>query len=106
MKFDFSGYATKNDIKCTDGRLIHKDAFKENDGQTVPLVWQHFHDDPKNVLGHAVLENREDGVYAYCSFNETESGKEAKMINNDFKSLHELAECKNETSHKLFTGSC
>lgn len=80
MKFDFSGYATKNDIKCTDGRLIHKDAFKENDGQTVPLVWQHFHDDPKNVLGHAVLENREDGVYAYCSFNETESGKEAKML--------------------------
>lgn len=80
MKFDFSGYATKNDIKCTDGRLIHKDAFKENDGQTVPLVWQHFHNDPKNVLGHAILENREDGVYTYCSFNETESGKEAKML--------------------------
>lgn len=77
-KFDFSGYATKNDIKCTDGRTIRKDAFKDNDGTTVPLVYQHLHNSPENVLGHCVLENREDGVYAYCSFNDTESAKNAK----------------------------
>ena len=79
-KFDFSGYATKVDLKCTDGRIIRKDAFKHNDGQTVPLVWQHVHDDPANVLGHAVLENREDGVYAYCKFNSTEAAKNAKIL--------------------------
>lgn len=80
MKFDFSGYATKNDLKCADGRIIRKDAFKNNDGQKVPLVYQHLHNDPSNVLGHALLENREDGVYAYCSFNGTESGKRAKEL--------------------------
>lgn len=80
MKFDFSGYATKNDLKCTDGRTIRKDAFKSNDGQKVPLVYQHLHNDPSNVLGHALLENREDGVYAYCSFNGTDSGKRAKEL--------------------------
>ena len=79
-KFDFSGYATKNDIQCSDGRKIIKDAFKHNDGQTVPLVWAHLHNDPANVLGHAVLENREDGVYAYCAFNDTDFGKNAKML--------------------------
>lgn len=79
-KFDFSGYATKIDIKCADGRTIRKDAFKHNDGQTVPLVWQHVHNDPMNVLGHAVLENREDGVYAFCQFNETDAGKNAKIL--------------------------
>lgn len=79
MKFDFSGYATKNNLKCSDGRTIQKDAFKENDGQTVPLVWQHLHNEPANVLGHAVLENREDGVYAYCVFNESEPAQNAKM---------------------------
>lgn len=77
-KFDFSGYATKNDIKCTDGRTIRKDAFKDNDGQTVPLVYQHLHNSPENVLGHCVLENRDDGVYAYCSFNNSESAQNAK----------------------------
>lgn len=79
-KFDFSGYATKVDLKCADGRIIRKDAFKHNNGQTVPLVWQHIHNDPTNVLGHAYLENREDGVYAYCKFNETEAGKNAKIL--------------------------
>lgn len=80
MKFDFSGYATKNDLECSDGRTILKDAFKHNDGQTVPLVWQHLHNDPNNILGHAVLENRSDGVYAYATFNDTEAGKNAKQL--------------------------
>jgi len=79
-KFDFGGYATKNGLKCTDGRVILRDAFRDNDGTTVPLVWQHQHSEPSNVLGHALLENREDGVYAYCTFNETESGKNAKLL--------------------------
>jgi HK97 family phage prohead protease len=88
-KFDFSGYATRVDLTCSDGRVIRKDAFKHNDGQTVPLVWQHIHNDPGNVLGHAVLENREDGVYAYCTFNNTEAGKNAKELveHGDIKSL-------------------
>lgn len=80
IKFDFSGYATKNDLKCTDGRTIRKDAFKDDDGVTVPLVWQHLHDEPTNVLGHAVLENRKDGVYAYCMFNDSENGKHAAEL--------------------------
>lgn len=80
MTYDFSGYATKNDIVCGDGRIIRKDAFKDNDGMTVPLVWQHIHNDPANVLGHAELENRNDGVYAYCSFNETPAGQNAKAL--------------------------
>ena len=79
-KYDFSGWATKNDLKCSDGRTIRKDAFKHNDGQTVPLVWNHQHNDPLNVLGHALLENRNEGVYAYCKFNDTPAGKNAKML--------------------------
>lgn len=78
--FDFSGWATRNDLKCSDGRIIRKDAFKSNDGQKVPLVWNHQHTDPNEVLGHAVLENRNEGVYAYCKFNETESGQTAKLL--------------------------
>jgi len=78
--FDFSGWATRNNLKCSDGRTIMKDAFKHNDGQTVPLVWNHQHNDPLNVLGHALLENRDEGVYAHCKFNETESGKNAKLL--------------------------
>jgi len=78
--FDFGGWATRNNLKCSDGRTIMKDAFKHNDGQTVPLVWNHQHNDPLNILGHALLENREEGVYAYCKFNETESGKNAKLL--------------------------
>ena len=79
-KYDFGGWATKNNLKCSDGRTIMRDAFKHNDGQTVPLVWNHQHNDPLNVLGHALLENRESGVYAYCKFNDTEAGKNAKML--------------------------
>lgn len=80
MKYDFSGWATRANLKCSDGRTIMRDAFKQNDGQKVPLVWNHQHDDPNEVLGHALLENREDGVYAYCSLNDTESGKTAKRL--------------------------
>lgn len=89
MDYDFSGYATKNDLKCADGRIIRHDAFKENDGKIVPLVWQHVHDDPTNVLGHALLENRPDGVYAYGTFNKTPSGRHAKEMvkNGDISSL-------------------
>lgn len=79
-KFDFSGWATRNDLKCSDGRVIRKDAFKGNDGQKVPLVWNHQHNEPFNVLGHALLENRSEGVYAYCTFNNTDSGQQAKNL--------------------------
>ena len=78
--YDFSGWATRNDLKCSDGRTIRKDAFKHNDGQTVPLVWNHDHNDPMNVLGHALLENRDEGVYAYCSFNNTAAGNNARQL--------------------------
>lgn len=80
MKYDFAGYATKNNLKCSDGRIIRQDAFKHQDGMRVPLVWHHLHDSPDNVLGHAVLENREDGVYAYATFNNTSKGKTAKEL--------------------------
>lgn len=79
-KYDFSGYATKNDLLCGDGRTIRKNAFKDQDGQKVPLVWGHQHGDVEHVLGHALLENREDGVYAYGFFNDTEQGKAAKKL--------------------------
>ena len=79
-KFDFSGWATKANLKCSDGRTIMKDAFKQNDGKTVPLVWNHQHNNPEEVLGHALLENRDEGVYAYCKFNDTERGKTAKLL--------------------------
>ena len=88
-KYHFSGWATRNDLLCADGRTIRKDAFKANDGQTVPLVWNHGHNDPDNILGHALLENRNEGVYAYCTFNESESGLAAKeaVRHGDVKSL-------------------
>ena len=80
-KYDFSGWATKNNLKCSDGRIIIKDAFKDNDGQTVPLVWNHQHNEPFNVLGHALLQNCEDGVRVYCKFNEdTDQGRNAKAL--------------------------
>ena len=79
-RFDFSGWATRNNLKCSDGRTIRKDAFKDNNGQKVPLVWNHQHNDPLNVLGHALLENRDEGVYAYCSLNDTEAGQNAKRL--------------------------
>ena len=80
LKYDFSGWATRNDLVCADGRTIRKDAFKHCNGMSVPIVWNHQHDDVDNILGHAILENRKDGVYAYCFLNETESGKKAKEI--------------------------
>lgn len=80
MGYDFSGYATKHNIRCSDGRTIMPDAFKECDGKTVPLVWQHVHDDVDNVLGHAELECRPDGVYAYCTCNSTPKGQNAKEL--------------------------
>lgn len=87
--YDFSGYATRNDLLCEDGRTIRKDAFKDNDGATVPLIWNHNHKDSQAVLGHALLENRKNGVYAYCTFNDTEEGKHAKQLvhNGDVRSL-------------------
>lgn len=80
MDYDFCGWATRNDLKCSDGRTIRKNAFKDNDGQKVPLVWNHQHNEAFDVLGHAMLENRDEGVYAYCKFNDTESGKTAKLL--------------------------
>lgn len=80
LKYDFSGWATRNDIVCADGRTIRRDAFKHCDGMSVPIVWNHQHNDPANILGHAILENRQDGVYSYGFFNETESGKAAKQL--------------------------
>lgn len=87
--YDFSGWATRNDLLCGDGRTIRKNAFKNQDGCEVPLIWNHNHTDPDAVLGHALLENREDGVYAYCKFNETESGQHAKklVMHGDVRSL-------------------
>jgi caudovirus prohead protease len=89
MKFDFSGWATKNDLTCSDGRTIKHNAFKENDGQRVPLVWQHGHNAVDNVLGHALLENRDEGVYAYCAFNDTPGAENAKELvkHGDVKAL-------------------
>lgn len=86
---DFSGWATRNDLLCSDGRTIKRDAFKHNDGQVVPLVWNHNHTAPDNVLGHALLENRDEGVYAYCTFNDTEAGKNARKLvqHGDVRSL-------------------
>lgn len=88
-QYDFSGWATRNDIQCSDGRTIKRNAFKDNDGQKVPLVWNHNHDDVNEVLGHALLENRDEGVYAYCKFNKTENGENAKklVVNGDIDKL-------------------
>ncbi len=89
MKYDFSGYATKFDVKCSDGRVIKKDAFKHQHNQKIPLVWQHTYADPSNILGHGVLEHREDGEYVYCLFNDTEAGKNAKelVLHGDIEAL-------------------
>ena len=88
-KYDFSGWATVNDLRCSDGRTIRRNAFADNDGKKVPLVWMHQHNDPFNVLGHAYLENRDKGVYAYCSLNDTEAGKAAReyLRHGDIDSL-------------------
>ena len=105
MDFDFSGWATRNDLLCGDGRTIRRNAFKDNDGCTIPLVWNHIHNDPDAVLGHAVLENRDDGVYAYGVFNDTEQGRNAKKLvqNGDVKSLsiwaNQLKQIGNDVIH-------
>ena len=106
MKYDFSGYATKNDLKCSDGRTIRKDAFKHADGQIVPLVWQHMHNEATNILGHALLENREDGVYTYGVFNDTEAGQNAKKLvqHGDIKALSIYANQLKEQSGNVLHG--
>lgn len=106
MEYDFSGWATRNDIECSDGRTIMRDAFKQNDGQKVPLVWNHQHNDPNEVLGHALLENREEGVYAYCKFNDTESGKTAKslVVNGDVDKLSIYANRLKSQMNKVIHG--
>jgi HK97 family phage prohead protease/HK97 family phage major capsid protein len=88
-RFDFSGWATRNNLKCSDGRIIRRDAFKDNDADVVPLIWQHDHNSPANVIGHALLENRDDGVYAYCALNNSERGRAAKeaVLHGDIDSL-------------------
>lgn len=105
-KFDFSGYATKNDLKCADGRTIRRNAFKDCDGITVPLVWQHQHNEPTNVLGHALLENRDDGVYAYGVFNETKAGKTAKELvcHGDIRALSIYANQLIQKGHDVLHG--
>lgn len=106
MKYDFSGWATRNDLTCSDGRVIKKDAFKHNDGEIVPLVWNHQHNNPDNVLGHAMLENREDGVYAYCEFNDSESGITAKKLveHGDVRSLSIFANQLKESGKNVLHG--
>lgn len=104
--YDFGGYATRNDIRCTDGRIIRKNAFIGNDGTTVPLVWQHNHDSPENVLGHGLLENRDDGVYVYGKFNNTKMGQEAKEIvqHGDITRLSIYANRLKEDNHNVVHG--
>lgn len=106
-KYDFCGYATRNDLLCGDGRTIRRDAFKDNDGQTVPLVWNHQHNAVDNVLGHALLENRADGVYAYCSFNDTEAGQKAKKLvrHGDVKALSIYANKLKQVGHEVVHGA-
>ena len=105
LKCDFSGWATRNDLVCADGRTIRHNAFEDCDGKTVPLVWNHQHDEPGNILGHALLENRKDGVYAYCTFNETDAGKAAKMLvqHGDIASLSIYANGLKQTPSKDVT---
>ena len=104
--YDFSGWVTRNNIECSDGRTIMKDAFKHNDGQKVPLVWNHQHNSPDNVLGHVILENREEGVYGYGKFNETEAGINAKSLvhNGDIDRLSIYANKLKSQANKVFHG--
>lgn len=106
-QYDFSGWATRNDLLCGDGRTIRRNAFKDNDGETVPLVWNHDHANADAVLGHALLENREDGVYAYCKFNDTEQGKHAKQLveHGDVRSLSIYANKLKQVGKDVIHGS-
>lgn len=107
MDYDFSGWATRNDLLCGDGRTIRKNAFIENDGETVPLIYNHDHSNPDAVLGHALLENRDEGVYAYCKFNDTETGQHAKKLvnNGDVRSLSIYANKLKQIGHDVIHGS-
>lgn len=107
MEYDFSGWATRNNLKCSDGRTIMKDAFKDNDGQTVPLVWNHQHNEPTNVLGHALLENREEGVYAYCKLNDTPSAEHVKLAikHGDISALSIYANKLQQRAGDVFHGA-
>lgn len=107
MDYDFSGWATRNDLLCGDGRTIRKNAFIENDGETVPLIYNHDHSNPDAVLGHALLQNRDEGVYAYCKFNDTESGQHAKKLvnNGDVRSLSIYANKLKQIGHDVIHGS-
>lgn len=103
--YDFGGWATKNDLLCSDGRIIKRDAFKHYDGKKVPLVWNHQHNDASNIVGHALLENRKEGVYTYGSFNDTEDGERAKkqVKHGDIDALsiyaNHLKQNRNEVIH-------
>ena len=107
MDYDFSGWATRNDLLCGDGRTIRKNAFIENDGETVPLIYNHDHSNPDAVLGHALLQNRDEGVYAYCKFNDTETGQHAKELvkNGDVRSLSIYANELKQIGHDVIHGS-
>lgn len=106
-KYDFSGWATKNDLLCSDGRVIRKDAFKDNDGQVVPVVWNHQHNDSMNVLGHALLENRNEGVYAYITLNDTDAGVNARKLveHGDITSLSIYANRLKESGKNVLHGA-
>lgn len=106
-KYDFAGWASRNDLRCSDGRIIRRNAFKVNDGQKVPLVWNHGHDNPSGVLGHAVLENRDEGVYAYCSFNNTRSGRDAKeqVLHGDVNALSIWANNVQQNGNEVIHGT-
>lgn len=98
--YDFEGWASKANLKCSDGRTIMKDAFKDDDGKTVPLVWNHQHNDVNNVLGHALLENRPEGVYAHCKFNDSESGQTAKLLVQS-GDINAMSICANQLREKM-----
>ena len=106
MAYDFAGWATKNDLRCADGRTIRKDAFKVNDGKKVPLVWNHQHNSVGAVLGHAILQNLDEGVYAYCSFNNTQAGRDAKeaVQHGDVDSMSIWANNIQEFDHEVLHG--
>ena len=106
MKYDFCGYATRCNVKCSDGRTIMKDAFRDDDGKTVPLVWNHDHSKASSVLGHGVLENRDDGVFVYASFNDTPEGQRAKELvrHGDITALSIFANKLKETAGRVMHG--
>ena len=106
-QYDFKGWATRNDLKCSDGRIIRKDAFKHCDGLTVPMVWNHDHTDPYRVIGHALLENRDEGVYTYGKFNDTELGKQAKLYvqHGDIRNLSIYANQLKQQGPNVFHGA-